>query len=140
MGENAINEVFISFEMVKGMIAEMHPSVLYDLQKYHSATFKKFQDYRNHFLYKIIRQNMEQGIEEGLYRGDIDVDVLSRFRIHSIMMPFDSDIFPTNRTHLIHIEQELLDHFLYGVATPKGQKLIQRHISQRTKKAKNEEA
>jgi hypothetical protein len=64
----------------------------------------------------------------------LDIDILTRFRIHSVMLPFDPDVFPSNRSQLVHIEQVLLEHFLYGITTPKGQKLIQKYLSQRTTK------
>src|SRR3954465_12012617 len=32
-GENAIDEVFLSFDMVREMLSTMNPSVLFDLQK-----------------------------------------------------------------------------------------------------------
>jgi AcrR family transcriptional regulator len=132
-GKNAIDEVFLSFDMMKEMLGSMHPSVIFDLQKYHSNTFNKFQEYRNNFLYKIIKHNLEHGIQEGLYRDDFDVDILTRFRIHSIMLPFDSNIFPNNKSQLLKIEQEILEHFLYGLATNKGEKLILKYKSQRSK-------
>ena len=132
-GSNAIHEVFLSFEMLEGMLANMNPSLLYDMQKYHPSAFKKFQDYKNNFLYKLIRQNIERGIAEELYREEVDVDIQTRYRLHSIMLSFDSDVFPNNKTNLVYIEQQLLEHFLWGLATPKGQKLIQRYKTQRTK-------
>lgn len=133
-GKNAIHEVFLSFDMVEEMLANMHPSVLFDMQKYHAKTFKKFEDHKNHFLFKMIRENLQKGIEEGLYREDLDVDILSRYRLHSIMLSFDSNVFPSNKTQLLYIEQQLLEHFLYGLATVKGQKLIEKYKNQRTKK------
>jgi AcrR family transcriptional regulator len=131
-GENTIEEIFRSFDMVTDMLANIHPSVIFDLQKYHPGTFKKFQDYKNHFLFKIIKQNLETGVETGLYRDDIDIDILSRYRLQSILMAFDSEVFPTNKSQLVHIEQQLLEHFLYGISTTKGQKLVQKYKNQRT--------
>ena len=133
-GENAVHEVFLSFDLLEEMLANMNPSILFDMQKYHPSAFKKFQDYRNNFLYRLIRHNLERGISEELYREDIDVDVLTRFRLYSIMLSFDSEIFPMNKTKLVYIEQQLLEHFLWGLATAKGQKLILKYKNQRTKK------
>jgi AcrR family transcriptional regulator len=132
--EDPIHEIFLAYDMVQEMFTNMNPSVLFEMQKYHPATFKKFQDYKNGFLYQMIRTNIETGIKEELYRTDIDVDVLTRYRIHSIMLAFDPEVFPSNRTRLVHIEQQLLENFLYGLSTPKGQKLIQKYKNQRTKK------
>jgi AcrR family transcriptional regulator len=136
--ENPIHEIFLAFDMVQEMFANMNPAVLFEMQKYHPSTFKKFQEYKNGFLYGMIRTNIEAGIKEELYRAEIDVDVLTRYRIHSIMLAFDPEAFPNNRTRLVHIEQQLLEHFLYGLATTKGVKLIQKYKSQRTKNKRDE--
>ena len=50
------------------------------------------------------------------------------------MLSFNTQVFPNNRTNVVYIEQNLLEHFLYGLATAKGQKLIQKYKSQRIKK------
>ncbi|HEX6334039.1 MAG TPA: TetR/AcrR family transcriptional regulator [Flavisolibacter sp.] len=131
--ENAVHEIFLAYDMMQEMFSKMNPAVIFDLEKYHPAVYGKFEEHRNSFLYQMIRSNLEKGIKEELYRPDIDVDVLTRFRIESVFLPFDSDIFPNNRTHLMHIEQQLLDHFIYGIVTAKGQKMIQKYKNQRTK-------
>lgn len=136
--ENPIHEIFLAFDMVQEMFANMNPAVLFDMQKYHPGSFKKFQDYKNGFLYQLIRTNIENGIKNELYRTEIDVDVLTRYRIHSIMLAFDMEVFPNNRTRLVHIEQQLLEHFLFGLATAKGQKLILRYKNQRIKNKRDE--
>jgi AcrR family transcriptional regulator len=133
-GENAIHEVFLSFDMLQEMLTNMNPSVLFDMQKYHPSAYKKFQDYKSNFLYKLIRQNLERGVKEELYRQEIDIEVMTRYRLFSILISFDSEVFPSNKTNLVYIEQQLLEHFLWGLATPKGQKLILKYKNQRTKK------
>ena len=133
-GENAIHEVFLSFDMLQELLASMNPSLLFDLEKYHPTGFKKFQEFRNNFLYKIIKSNLENGIKEELYRPEIDVDVLSRFRIYTVVLSFNHEVFPNNKNKLLHIEQQLIEHFLYGLATPKGLKLILKYKNQRNKK------
>jgi len=132
--ENAIHEVFLAFDMVQDMFASMNPSVLFDMEKYHPACFKKFQEYKNGFLYQMIQHNIERGIKEEIYRPDIDIDIMIRYRLHSIMLAFNPDVFPDNRNNLVHIERQLQEHFLHGLATAKGQKLIQKYKNQRTQK------
>ncbi len=133
--ENALHEVFLAFDMVQEMFANMNPSVLYDMEKYHPAAFKKFQEYKNSFLYGMIKSNIERGISEGLYRPEVDIDVLTKYRIYSMMLAFNPDFFPGNRVNLVHVELQLLELFLYGLATAKGQELIQMYKQQRQKKA-----
>jgi AcrR family transcriptional regulator len=125
--ENAVHEVFQAFEMMQEMFSNMNPSIVFDLEKYHPTVSKKLQQHKYVFLYQVIKQNLERGIREELYRSEINVEVLTRFRIESMMLAFNSEIFPTNRTQLVSIQEEILEHFLYGLSTAKGHKLIQKY-------------
>lgn len=132
--ENAPHEVFLAFDRVQEMFATMNPAVLFDMEKYHAPTFGKFKAYQNEFLYGMIRANINRGIEEGYYRPELDADITTRYRIASMMMAFNLDIFPMSRTSLWQVQWELLMAFLYGIATAKGEKMIQKYAKQRTKK------
>ncbi len=132
--ENAVHEVFMAFDMVQEMFSNMNIAVLYDMEKYHPVCFKKYLEYKNGFMYQMIRSNIERGVKEEVYRDDIDVDIMTRYRIYSIMLSFNTQVFPNNRSNVVYIEQQLLEHFLNGLATSKGHKLIQKYKSQRIKK------
>jgi len=132
-GENAIHEVFLSFDMFRDLLAVMNPALIFDMQKYHPTAYRKFQEFRSGFLYKMIRNNLERGIQEDIYRPEIDTDVLTRYRLYTVLLSLDSEVFPSNRTNLVRIEEALMDVFLFGIANTKGQKLIRKYKNQRTK-------
>jgi AcrR family transcriptional regulator len=132
--DNAVDEVLKGFEMVQVMLSNLNPSVLFDLEKYHTKTYKKFLEFKDGFLYGMIKENIERGIKEEMYRADIDIDIMTRYRLYSIMLSFNPEVFPNNRSQLVHIEQQLLEHFIYGIATAKGQKHIEKYKNQRNKK------
>jgi AcrR family transcriptional regulator len=46
-GENAIHEVFLSFDMLQEMLTNMNPAVLFDKQKYPPSAYKKLQDQKS---------------------------------------------------------------------------------------------
>jgi hypothetical protein len=125
--ENAIHEFFLAFEMIRELFANMNPALIFDLEKYHPQAFKKFQQYKTGFLYQVISENLKRGIGEGLYRPEISVGILCRFRIGTTMMAFDPEVFPDNRNTIVKIEEEIFYHFLYGLATPGGEKMIEKY-------------
>jgi TetR/AcrR family transcriptional regulator, cholesterol catabolism regulator len=133
-----IQEIFLAYDMVQEMFSNINPAVLYDLEKYHPNVFTKMHDFKYGFLYDMIKTNLEQGKEQELYRDDIDVEVLTKYRIESIMLPFNPVVFPNNKTQLIHIQWQLIEHFLYGLSTTKGRKLIEKYKTQRAKIKTNE--
>ena len=116
--------------MMQEMFTNMNPSIVFDLEKYHPAVSKKIQHHKQVFMYQVVKQNLERGIKEELYRPDINVDVLTKFRIESMMLAFNPEVFPNNRTHFVSIQEQILEHFLYGLATIKGHKVIQKYKQQ----------
>ena len=134
VADNAIHEVFLAFDRVQELFNTMNPAVLFDMEKYHAPTFGQFKAYQNEFLYGMIRSNLDRGIAEELYREELDADILTRYRIASMMMAFNLDVFPMSRTSLWQVEWQLMEVFLYGIATAKGEKLIGKYKKQRTKK------
>lgn len=124
---NAIEEVFLIMEFVEVMFRNMNPTMLVDLQKYHPGGYKKFLEHKNRFLYEMIRQNLERGIKEELYRPEINVDIMSRYRLETMMIAFNPEVFPPGKFNLVALHQEIIEHFLYGLVTLKGYKLIQKY-------------
>jgi AcrR family transcriptional regulator len=129
--ENAIHELFIAMDMVEEISRTLHPSLLQDLERYHPESFSKFRKHKNEFLYNSIKENLQWGVKDGLYREDIDINILTKFRLESMLLPFNLDIFPESRQQLSQIEQELMDHFVHGLASDKGRKLITKYKNQR---------
>ena len=134
--ENAIHEMFLAMEMVLEVFTKMNPTVIFDLEKFHPKSFRKYSDYKNKFLYAVIRENLESGKLDGLYREEIQTDILTRFRLASIFLTLNPDLFPLSKHNLTAVITEVTDNFLYGLVTPKGLKLIHKYKQQRQKNHK----
>ncbi len=69
---------------------------------------------------------------EGLYRADLDVEVLSRLRLAQIDVLFDQDIFPVVEFNQPRVQMACNEHFLLGMVTIKGHKLVNeyRHVTE----------
>ncbi len=131
--ENAIHEVFLSMDMIQEHFSEMNPTIMEDLEKFFLVTYNKLYEHKNNFITKKVKANLEKGIAEGLFREDINIDILTKLRIGTMFLPFDQTIFPYSKYKLIEVEREILEHYLYGLATTQGQKLIKKYKQQRTK-------
>src|SRR5437762_1177263 len=62
--------------------------------------------------------------KDELYRSEINTDVMSKFRLESMMIPFNISIFPPGKYNLADISSQVIEHFVYGLVTIKGHKLI----------------
>lgn len=122
--KDAVHEIFLTMENIIRQLSNMNPMVLNDLAKFHFGSYRRFKEHKDKFLAKLIRENIEWGKKEELYRSEIDTDVMSKYRLESMMMPFDVSIFPPAKYNLGDISGQIIEHFVYGLATIKGHKLI----------------
>ncbi len=132
--EDPIHELFLSVDNFQEMISMMNPSLIYDLEKYHPNTFIKVNDHKYKFMYEIIKNNLERGIEEGLYRPDIDINIITKYRLATVFLIFNQEVFPQVKYQASNVLNAITDNFLYGITTTKGQKLIIKYKNQRNKK------
>lgn len=128
---NAIEEIFNTMDMMVKHSRNMNPMVLFDLQKYHLSSFQKFHAYKNDFLLNIISNNLKKGVEEGLYRSDIKIEILSKFRLETLMIGFNMDAFPSDKYNVTEVSLVIIENFLYGLATEKGFNMIESYKNKR---------
>jgi len=130
--ENPIDEIFRAVKLVKELFLNINPTLFYDLQKFHPQAWKIFQQFRNEYLYQCIGKNLETGIACGLYRKNIDLDILIRLRIEQIDMVFNQEAYPPATYHPAQVMESITEHFVYGIATLKGHEQIRQYISTHT--------
>lgn len=137
---DAIHEIFITMERIMEEFSNMNPMLLYDLEKFHFRAYQRFREHKDKFLLQVIRENIEWGIKDELYRPDVNVDLMSKFRIESMMIPFNVAVFPPGKYNLATTSELIMENFAYGLATIKGHKLIQKYNDQRKKNLTYEES
>jgi len=136
---NAIHEIFLAVEDLEELLKYTNPLMLYDLEKYHPRAFQKIKDYKYQFLQEATLENLRRGIEEGLYRKDIHLDIVAKSRIEAAFLVFNPDLFPHSRYSMSEVNFELALLFMHGVASEKGKKLIEQYTTERNKKLSHEQ-
>jgi AcrR family transcriptional regulator len=131
--QNALHEIFLSMDMMRDLFEGVNPSMLYDLHKYHNRANARFQTHKQQFMAGLVKQNLERGIAEGLYRPEINVNIIVQLHLHTMALLFESDQFADSRISVYEWQTEMMLHYMYGLATPKGIKLIEKYKQQRLK-------
>jgi AcrR family transcriptional regulator len=126
--ENAVHEIFFSVTNMKELLSNINPSLFYDLQKYYPKAWLCFKDFRQSNLYKTIYANLKRGIGEGYYRSDINIDILTQMRLEQVDLIFsNSSEYTAGKYGIAQVMVELTEHFLYGICTLKGHRLINKY-------------
>ena len=139
IAKDAVHEVFLAMQMMQEMFENMNPSILYDLEKFHPGAFALFREHKYNFLYQVLKENFERGIREELFRDDLVIEVMIKTRLECMMLAFNQQIFPKNKFRLVDVETQLTEHYLFGIASLKGFKLILKYKQERNKQTNGNE-
>ncbi len=127
---NAIEEIFFAMKMMSETLSNINPSIVNDMQKYHPNAFNKLKLFKQDFLYDVIKHNLMRGQKEKLYRKNLDIDILARFRVEAIFLFFTDGFKDVRNISYEAFQKELFIHYLYGVVNPAGYNMIEQYLKQ----------
>jgi AcrR family transcriptional regulator len=131
--QNAIHEEILAINLMSNLFQTMNPYILFDLQKYYPKGFEIFLKHKNERIAEKCRKNLVRGIEEGLYRPEINIPIMLRLRQESLMLPFKPEFQSGLSANLVEIATEISIFFLNGIVTSKGKKWMEKYQSQHKK-------
>ncbi len=124
---DAIGELMSMMKHMELMYTSMNPNLFYDLQKYHPSAWKLFREFKENKVMVSIEANLHKGVEQGLYRKDMNIPIVARLRIEEVEMGFNPLIFPPDKFNFAKVQIQLFSHFMHGITTIKGHKLINKY-------------
>jgi AcrR family transcriptional regulator len=124
IADNAVHEIFLLMTVLQELFSSMNPLTLFEIEKYYPLAFDKIKKHKDDFIFSMISANLEKGIAEGLYRKDVDVTILSRYRLETSLIPFNIHVFHPSKFDMLKVNLQIIEHFVYGVATLEGHKLM----------------
>jgi len=125
--KNSIEELAKISACMKGNMESMNPSLLFDLQKFHPKAWNEWIEFKNKYIRENVVRNLEKGIEDGYIRSDINPAIMAAMRIEVVQLAFNNEIFPPGQYKLAEVQEQIFDHFVYGLVTDKGRKLYQKY-------------
>ena len=124
IAENPIHAFLLEIQEFKLMFNTIHPSALFELRKYHPNAWQIFQEHKEKWLLQSVVDNLQKGIAQGLYRSDIEPEILARLRIEQVHIGFDPQVFQKGRFELKTIQLQFIEHFLHGILTDAGRQTL----------------
>ncbi len=128
--KNPVEEILMVMDHLSSFFQRKNPALFYDLQKYHPNAWHSFKSFKDQAMIGFVEENLKAGIKEELYRSNINIKVLSKLRIEQVEWGMNPLLFPSSEFNLKKVQLELLDHFLHGIVSMKGFKLIEKYKKQ----------
>ena len=130
--KNAIDEMIQIARYVSQMLRKMGPTVIYDLRKYYRKSFELMESLHQQFIYGIIKENIEQGIKQKIYRKEIDVEIISKLYVATSFLVVDDKIFSMKDYNREQLYWEFIKYHINGIASSKGLELLQQYSGTRS--------
>ena len=120
--ENAIEELLLIAKHVHKELQLYNPAMLMDISKFYPECWSLIDNHIQTFAKENIQTNLKKGIRQGLYRKDINIEIVSSLQLRLSMMAIDNkhqlNIKP------VEIYFEILKYNLHAIATEEGKKLV----------------
>ncbi|MEY3398786.1 MAG: hypothetical protein RL220_1380 [Bacteroidota bacterium] len=132
-GLNAIDESLEIMKFVSAMLRDLHPSIVFDIEKYHPEVYREMMENRQSCIYGIIYGNLKKGQKEGLYRKDMKAEIIAGLYIAKMTSVFDTRLFPNQEFTAAQLYDEFFIYHIRGIASPAGIARLEEKLKTRKK-------
>lgn len=124
--KDPVHEAILIGKHISAVFAKINPVFFYEVKRYYPKAWARFEHFKETHIRKMLESNLKKGVEMKIFRSDVDIEMLSRYRLIQVDLGLDPSIFKTKK-NIAEVQVFLLDHFLHGITTIKGHKLINKY-------------
>ncbi len=118
--KDPIEELYAIKAFVMKHLKDEKTSPQYQLQKYYPKIHDALKKKQFEVMQDCVIENMQRGIEKGVFRNDIDVETMSKLYFIGMMGIKDQDMFPMQQYPMPKLMADYLEYHIRGIATEKG--------------------
>lgn len=117
---DAIHEMIAITQHVLMFLRTLKPSVTYDLKKYYLSTWNYLEKTHYAYIGQVIKDNIEQGQKESVYREHINSQIVSKLYMESSKQLVNEDLFPLQEFTKDKLYVEFIEHYMHGILNEVG--------------------
>ncbi|HOW31195.1 MAG TPA: hypothetical protein PLP88_06485, partial [Bacteroidales bacterium] len=125
---NAIDGLLKVSKQLSQRFINIIPSFNFSIKNDFPDLHQQYFRLRNEFVFDKISRNIEDGINEGLYRPDLSVELVSRIYISRLIDLYNPDFFPPAQFSFNTLFEVMFDTFIRGIATDDGVKYFEKKV------------
>ena len=112
--DNAIAELFMVMVAIRELFTRLNTALIDELEKNPPDSYRLLKNYQSVFLADLIDRNLARGVDEQLYRDDINRKLLANLLLENFMLTLNSDFLRGGT-----IEQ-YFSYLIGGIVSSKG--------------------
>ena len=127
---NAIEELLAVNAQVIEMLKNYSPSLDYDLKKYYPDHYNKLRKVRREHMYQTILDNIYKGKEQGLYREDLNPEIITKIHVSRIENSLANEIFSIEELTSEKFIREMTIYHIRAIANKTGIEFLERKMKE----------
>jgi AcrR family transcriptional regulator len=125
--ENIIEAIFKMLDLMSNHFRTMSPAFQLDMKRFHNDLMKNPGSHNELPYYNNNAEILKRGIEEEIFRKDIDIDITNKCLLEVAKMSNDNSVFPAEDFMNKDVIRTFYINYLRGISTQKGLDLINRY-------------
>jgi len=118
--KNPIEEIYDVKQFAMEHLKDEKSSPHYQLQKYYPKIFNTLKKKQFEVMQGCVIENLTRGVQQGIYRSNINIEFIARIYFNSMMSLKDKDLFPLINFSMRELMEFYLEYHLRGICTEKG--------------------
>jgi hypothetical protein len=119
-GVNAIDILLIVSKEVAKYYILVSPSVTIHLKEKFPKIYQEHFDKRLEFIFNKIQINLTKGINQGMYREDLSIELLARLYMSRLIDIHNPDLFPPEKFSFETLFSMMFEDLVRSIAKPEG--------------------
>ncbi len=122
---NALDAIIQITLSAQRKIVDIRPQVVHELQRYQPKAWQIVEEFRRDFILTEVRQNLERGKREGLYRADLNAEIICQIYVHSLPIFATPADYNLQKYSPVELHIEYVKYHIHGILSAKGRDLLQ---------------
>jgi AcrR family transcriptional regulator len=128
MDKDSIEEIFTIRTFMMQHLNNETASPFYQLQKFFPKIFTCLRAKQFEKMNTCMKENLQRGISNGIYRDTINVEFISRIYFTGLTGIKDSEIFPHELFDVQDMTKQFLEYHLRGIVTDAGLDIMKKYL------------
>lgn len=109
----------------------------FELKKYYEPIFQQFLIRKQNHIFIQISKNIEKGIKEGLYRSDVNIELVANLYLRNLVMMHNTDFCVIENITFKEIFKVMFENHIRAISTPDGIAYLEKRKSEISQANKN---
>jgi len=102
----------------------LNPSFFSDMRKHYNDIWVLASKQQNEKNYNLAFRLLRKGINEGIFRKDINIDIVVKIILEQMKLLVDNEVFSSDKYTRSEVFKNMVIKFIRGIATNRGIELI----------------